>query len=223
MQGFQDADAVARYADGPPRHVPGFHDMHRLVGILLAEQVPDTGRVLVLGAGGGLETQALAATYPGWRFDGVDPSQPMLDLARQRLQGHAPRVSLQLGTVTDAPAGPFDAAVSLLTMHFIAEADRLGTLAALRQRLRPGAPFVCLHHSIPGDAAERALWLGRYAAFAMSSGVPAEHAARAPALMQERLAILSPAQDEALLEKAGFSGVRTFYAAFTFRGWVAYA
>jgi hypothetical protein len=34
---------------------------------------------------------------------------------------------------------------------------------------------------------------------------------------------LSPEEDEASLRAAGFSDVRLFYAAFTFRGWVAYA
>ena len=37
------------------------------------------------------------------------------------------------------------------------------------------------------------------------------------------LNILTPEQDEAVLRDAGFSGVTQFYAAFTWRGWVAYA
>jgi tRNA (cmo5U34)-methyltransferase len=34
---------------------------------------------------------------------------------------------------------------------------------------------------------------------------------------------LSPEQDQAVLREAGFSDVSLFYAAFTWRGWVAYA
>jgi hypothetical protein len=34
--------------------------------------------------------------------------------------------------------------------------------------------------------------------------------------------MLSPQEDEALLEEAGFSGVSLFYAGLSFRGWVAY-
>jgi tRNA (cmo5U34)-methyltransferase len=40
--------------------------------------------------------------------------------------------------------------------------------------------------------------------------------------MAERLPILSPDEDEALLHEAGFSDVALFYAGFTFRGWVGY-
>ena len=37
------------------------------------------------------------------------------------------------------------------------------------------------------------------------------------------LPLLSPDDEEALLREAGFTDVTLFYAAFTFRGWVALA
>ncbi len=40
--------------------------------------------------------------------------------------------------------------------------------------------------------------------------------------MKERLPVLSPEQDVSALHEAGFSQVELFYAAFTFKGWVAY-
>ena len=43
--------------------------------MLLAERVPEDGRLLVVGAGGGLELKSLADEHPGWTFDGVDPSE----------------------------------------------------------------------------------------------------------------------------------------------------
>ena len=44
------------------------------------------GRLLVVGAGGGLKFEGMARAYPGWPFDGVDPGLPMLDLAAKRLE-----------------------------------------------------------------------------------------------------------------------------------------
>ncbi len=116
---FSDPDAVARYAEGPPRMVPGFADMQRMARVLLADSAPDDARVLVLGAGGGLELKTFADSQPGWRFDGVDPSAPMLALARQAVGSHAGRVTLHEGYVDSAPIGPFDAAACLLTLHFM--------------------------------------------------------------------------------------------------------
>lgn len=220
---FSDPGAVAHYAEGPPRLVPGFADLHRMARLLLHERTPPEGRVLVLGAGGGLELEAFADAEPGWRFDGVDPSGPMLALARARLTAHLPRIALHEGTIAAAPPGPFDAATCLLTLHFLTPAERGVTLREVHRRLKPGAPLVVAHLSIPGEEAARELWLARYAAFAVSSGLDPDRAAQARAAIGSQLPILAPEQDEAMLREAGFSDVGLFYAAFTFRGWVAYA
>jgi tRNA (cmo5U34)-methyltransferase len=65
--------------------------------------------------------------------------------------------------------------------------------------------------------------LSRCAAFAVSSGIDPEQAVTAAAAIGKQLPILSPAQDEELMRKAGFSNISTFYVALAFRGWVAYA
>lgn len=222
-QPFSDPGHVARYRDGPARQVPGFADLHRMTELLLAERVPDDGRVLVLGAGGGLELEHLAGAHAGWTFDGVDPSAEMLRLAGASTERFADRIRLHEGYVDSAPEGPFDGAVCLLTLHFIPAAERLETVRQLHRRLKPGAPLVVAHHSYPPPGPDRDIWLARYAAYCVGSGLPPEQMARAAKGIGERLPALSPQQDEALLREAGFRGVELFYAALTFRGWVAYA
>lgn len=219
---FADPQAVANYAENPPRYVPGFADLHRMTGILLAEHVPDDAHILVLGAGGGLELKALAAAYPGWRFAGVDPAGAMLDLAARTLGPEAHRTELIEGYIDDAPAGPFDGAACLLTLHFLGAEERTRTAAAIRERLKPGAPFVAAHGSYPQDAS-RERWLDRYAAFAIASGAIPEQAHGAREAVSTAVNMLSPEQDEAVLRAAGFRDVTPFYAAFTWRGWVGYA
>lgn len=232
---FTAPAAVARYADGPRRNVPGYDSLLRMSRILLAERVPANGRVLVVGAGGGPELEDMALAHPGWSFDGVDPSQPMLDLAAQRLQSAGvpgDRVALHHGYVHSAPAGPFDGATCLLTFHFVLRADRVPMAMEIRRRLKPGAPLVVAHLSVAdgdegpggeGGAGERDLWLSRYAAFQVASGVTPEHAARARDKIAAELAVLTPQEDEAILREAGFSDVQMFYMGFAFRGWVASA
>lgn len=56
----------------------------------------------------------------------------------------------------------------------------------------------------------------------MASGIPAADAGNAIAAIGNRLPALSPEQDLALLQEAGFDEVELFYAGFTFKGWVAY-
>ncbi|UYZ61432.1 class I SAM-dependent methyltransferase [Hymenobacter weizhouensis] len=191
--------------------------------LLLAERSPADARVLVLGAGGGLELKAFAEGQPGWQFDGVDPAAEMLRLAKATLGPLASRVRLHEGYIETAPEGPFDAATCLLTLHFLALEERRRTLREVLRRLKPGAPFVVAHHSFPQSEDEREIWLARYAAFAVASGVERAKANSARTAIGAQLPVLSPEQDEKLLREVGFSDVSLFYAGFTFRGWVAYA
>ena len=223
MAPFSNPQAVARYTDGPPRFVPGYSAMQRMTTLLLAERVPDDARVLVLGAGGGLELNVFAQARSRWTFDGIDPSAEMLKLAAQTLGPLASRARLHRGYIDCAPQGPFDAATCLLTLHFMAIEERRRTAIEIRRRLKPGAPYVIAHLSFPQGEGERAAWLSRHAAFLIDSGLDPDKAASTRVAIDTQTHILTPEQDEAILREAGFSNVSLFYAAFSFRGWVAYA
>lgn len=223
MTGFSDPKAIANYAENATRRVPGLSDIHRMSALLLSESTPPNGRVLVVGAGGGMELTHFAQSFPGWQFDGVDPSAEMLGLTKTALGPLASRVQLHHGYIEAAPKGPFDAASCLLTLHFTTEAERFRTLCEIHSRLKPGGVFVAMHYSMPQDQGERDLWLSRCAAFAVSSGVDPEQARAAAAAIGKQLPILTPDQDEELMRKAGFSNISVFYVALAFRGWVAHA
>ena len=223
MSSFSDPKAIANYADNAIRRVPGLNDVHRMSALLLAESTPSDGRILVVGAGGGMELKLFAQSFPGWRFDGVDPSDEMLNLTKTALGPLASRVHLHHGYIEVAPMGPFDAASCLLTLHFTTEAERYRTLCEVRSRLKPGGVFVAMHYSISQHHPERELWLSRCAAFAISSGIDPDQAKIAAAAISKQLPILSPQEDEELMRKAGFSNISVFYVGLAFRGWVAYS
>lgn len=221
IEAFSDPAAAAKYADGPRRFVPGFDALHRMTGILLAEQVPGDGRILVLGAGGGLELKALAQFNPRWTFVGVDPAGEMLRQAERELGPLVDRVELIEGLIDDAPDSPFDGAVCLLTLHFLAASARQRTIEQIHRRLKPGAPFVAVHSSF-SMGEDRDLWLSRYAAYAVASGTDPAMAESARAAVAASLNALSPEEDLAVLRAAGFANAIEFYSAFTWRGWIGH-
>ncbi len=215
--------AVKSYGEGPPRQVPGYSDLHRMVSLLLSERAGGEARVLVLGAGGGQEIRALAEAHAGWTFEGVDPSADMLALAKRVTSAHSARVHLQQGYIGDASAGPFDAATCILTFHFIPCGHRLETLRQIRVRLKPGAPFILVHLSFLQTEPARSLWINRHVAYGLTNGTDPSHVEKARQAIATRLTILSPAEEVAMLEQAGFSGAELFYAGLSIKGWVAYA
>ncbi|UXA16066.1 class I SAM-dependent methyltransferase [Mycobacterium sp. SMC-4] len=220
---FSDREFLSAYEGQQPRRVPGYHAMHRMAAVLIAEHAPHDAQVLVLGAGGGLEIKAFAEANPGWSFDGVDPSADMLELAEHTLGPLADRARLTCGLIDDAPSGPFDAAASILTLQFLDPGERSRTVAEVRRRLKPGAPFVVAHFGFPHQNLEdRSHWLSRYVEFAVASGVAREDAEAARLAIDEHLHILTPDEDQAILRDAGFTNITEFYTALTFRGWVCY-
>jgi tRNA (cmo5U34)-methyltransferase len=191
---------------------------------VLRERMPKDAKVLVLGAGGGLEILTMATAEPGWTFCGVDPSAEMLAAARLTLGEAAARVDWIEGLIFDAPQGPFDGGTCMLTLHFVPDdGAKLETLKAMRSRLKPGAPFVIAHIAIDKAAPDADMQFERYAKYSEDSGTDPEMVERARTSVKGMLHSVGPARDEALLKEAGFTGVELIFAGLVWRGWAAYA
>ena len=216
-----DSTVVADYVAGAQRKVPGLADLHRMAMLMLHEQAPERAQILVVGAGGGLELKAMADAQQQWKFVGVDPSAAMLDLARRNTQPFKNRIELIEGTVDAVPLHMYDGATCLLTLHFLERNERLRTLREIHRRLKPGSRLVVAHHSNPGGSVQS--WLARSVAFSQHEAINWQNAQVSASAMTCGLPLLSVSQEQALFRQAGFAQVELFYAAFSFRGWVATA
>lgn len=223
---FVDPERARQYIEkGPPAFTPGHAGLMQMIGVLLGETMPADGTVLVIGAGGGLETRYLAGVEPQWRFVGVDPAAAMLDLARVTAGDAAgDRLTLIEGTVIKAPDGPFDAATCILVLGLVPDdGAKLELLYQARQRLKPGAPFVLVDQCLDRSATDFAMRLDRYAAYARRSGVDDNVVAGARAGVAAMESMVPAQRNEQLLAEAGFNGTELFYLGMAWRGWLSYA
>lgn len=226
LANFVDPERVKQYVEvGPPAFTPGHGGLLQMIGVLLSEAMPDDGELLVVGAGGGLETKYLATVEDRWRFVGVDPAGAMLDLARAVAGPFTgDRMTLIEGTVSDAPPGPFDAATCVLVLGLIPDdGGKLSTLEEVRLRLKPGAPFILVDQCIDLSAPDASRRLNRYGRYALRSGVPADTVTKAKAMIGASTTMVPDWRDRELLDQAGFGDIELFYAGMAWRGWVAYA
>lgn len=115
-------------------------------------------RILELGTGTGETARRLLVRHPGATLVGVDESDEMLAVARQRLP--ADRVSLIVSRLEDPlPDGPFDLVASALAVHHLAPAEKRRLFGRIREALAPGGQFVLADVIVPVNPADAAIEL----------------------------------------------------------------
>ena len=100
-------------------------DRLALFDLMLAElrdRVPPDGRIVELGIGPGYLAAYLLDALPAARYQGLDFSRAMLDIAARRLRRHAARAALTQADLLaegwwEALEGPVDAIVSTWALH----------------------------------------------------------------------------------------------------------
>ncbi len=222
-QHFDEARA-ARYDRKIRLLTPGYEALHSMTNHLLRSLLPAEARLLVVGAGTGMEIITCWRSNPRWRFTAVEPSAEMLARCQNNITaaGLRDRVQLHCGVTETLPeAKPFDAAISVFVSHFIQdEADRRRYFTGIAQRLRAGAPFVVA--DLHGDTASEpfsvllAAWRDLYA----GAGVGVEEVGAAFGHIQRDLSFVSESRLAQLLRESGFGDAVAFYRAFLFGAWL---
>ena len=119
-----DPARAHEYAEQSRIALAGYDACHELTACMLASAIaaPDA-RILVAGAGGtGQEICVAAALEPGWQFTAVDPSAPMLALARSNVEaaGFGARTAFVEDGVDALPDTPaFDGATLIGVLHHV--------------------------------------------------------------------------------------------------------
>jgi tRNA (cmo5U34)-methyltransferase len=196
--------------------------LHLLLGSVFAT-LPAQARILCVGAGTGAEIQHLASLFPGWTFTAVEPSPAMLAACRERAEsnGYAQRCRFHEGYLDSLPAGePFDAATCLLVSQFILDRpERAAFFRAIAGRLRPGGLLASADlASDLSSAAQRSLlevWFRTMA----TADLSAEALQRMREAYERDVAVLPPAEVEAIIRAGGFDTPVPFFQAGLMHAW----
>jgi tRNA (cmo5U34)-methyltransferase len=219
-----DAERARRYDHMARQTLPGYEELHNMTSSLLGVDLGEEARVLVVGAGTGMELLTLAEQHPRWRLTGVDPSAEMLTVARERLQerGWTDRVQLHVGHTHGLPeAEYYDAATCLLVIHHLPTGEQRELLRQIARRLKSDAPFVVAE--MIGDTASPqfqrflAAWKIRQQTF----GAPAEEVEQRAQTMSSVVSFASEGSLRELLSTAGFADMKGFFTAYFYGGWIA--
>jgi SAM-dependent methyltransferase len=132
-------------------------------------------RILDLGAGDGVLLECFLESFPAASGVAVDFSPVMVERARQRLSKFGPRVTVAEGDLGSPDwlrgvESPFDAVVSGLAIHHLADERKRALYREVFELLNPGGTFLnCEHVASRGpwgrgmydDAVSEHLWRRR--------------------------------------------------------------
>lgn len=195
--------------------------LHFLMGLVLND-LPSDARVLCVGAGTGADIVALARTFPGWSFVGLEPSLNMLDVCRERIKaaGLENRCELVHGYIQDLPRKePFDAVLSVLVAHFVRREERSDFFRNMTAHLRSGGSLVNAEISFDLDASEFPQMLKDWEQVQTLMGATPETLAQLPKQLRETLTVLPPSETESLLVQSGIHAPVRFFQAMMISAW----
>jgi tRNA (cmo5U34)-methyltransferase len=203
-----------------------YEEIFKLSYCCLKAALPQHARVLVAGAGTGMEITEFAPLSPDWSFHGVDPSAKMLTLARKKIAERKikNKISLVQGYVDnfDDKDG-FDGATCILVMHFLKDdGAKLDLLKSIHRRLKPGAALTLVDGcGKPGSRAFKDN-LKAWKEYPVMHGLEPDYVEKAfrKTILKMVQFVPEPRILE-LLQEAGFTNIFKYYSGFLYSGWTA--
>jgi tRNA (cmo5U34)-methyltransferase len=223
-----DPSRAAEYEQQSRIALAGYDACHELTACMLSARLGagSAANVLVVGAGGpAQEITKAGRLQPNWCFTAVDPSEPMLDIARARIAdaGMAERTKVVLGRVEDLPNEPnFDAATLIGVLHHLPGSEaKQGILQAISSRLKPGAPLVLAgnHYAYSNEPLMLKAWGERWR---MQGATPDEVKAKLGKILQGADPPHSEAAVVSLLSDSGFEAPQRFFSSLFWGAWIVF-
>lgn len=222
---FDDESAIPaeEYENLARKFIPGYDGLYALSEVLLADDLPEKSKILVVGAGGGKEITTFGKAFSNSQIIGVDPSEKMLTVAKTLTEkaGLTSRVTLQKGIVSEVIATEFDAATAILVLHFLPDdGEKLVFLQAVYQRLKLAGKFIIADGCFDKNSEDFEWLLRNYKNHAASKGVSAEITEQAAKTVTENVHFVSPERELQLLKEAGFVNIKSFFQGLWVRAWI---
>jgi len=109
----------------------------------LAKCLPDqTGTLLDLGCGTGLELPEIYKRYPDVRITGIDLTQAMLDKLSEKFGDKQIQLICASYLDYDFGCGMYDCVISFETMHHLTHDEKIALYANILRALKPGGRYV---------------------------------------------------------------------------------
>lgn len=193
------------------KFIPCFDDFYKNTTRFIVSNIAEPKRSIDLGAGTGLLTSIWYQQYPNAEYVLVDIADEMLNIARKRFASME-NISYEVANyMENLPNTAFDTVLSALSIHHLADSDKIKLFAKIYDRLPSGGLFVN-YDQFCAEQSEMSDWFNAYwESHLADSGLTDQDIA----LWKERRKLdreCSVTQETDMLKNCGFSVVQCVYS-----------
>jgi tRNA (cmo5U34)-methyltransferase len=225
-EGFSFDHNVAEVFDNmAARSIPQYVEIQKMIVALACDYALPSSVIYDLGCSTGATLERLVkhCEIQDVRYVGIDLSQEMLTLARQKLASLNAPITLKQQDLSDPVMIDNGSVVILnLVLQFLPYSTRESLLQSIFQSLRPRGIVIIVEKIIPEYETHRESFASIYHHYKAQNGYTKEEIQNKSQSLQNRLLPLGINQNIERLKKSGFSEVETFFQWFNFVGIVAH-
>ena len=217
---FNSPKVVEGYDEHIRKLIPGYEVIHQQVDAILQSVLPPNAHILIVGCGTGYELEYLLKRHPNWKFTAVDPSLTMLQKAQEQVEllDKSSQVIFVHGETSALPLeNCFDAALSILVAHFIADEQKTDFYSSIHRCLKNSG--LLLTYDLMPCSNPQHLQALRY--LCLAQGLTEEQCQKMLERMAQDFFSLTTEGYIKLLEKTGFESVHPYTQILTYQGFIA--
>jgi tRNA (cmo5U34)-methyltransferase len=153
---WKEADRVSDYIEQNDRDTQHIAEAFEVLTAVLPFEANAPIRVLDVGSGHGVLAGAVLDAFPNGKATGLDISEAMMEVGRERMAHYGDRFQYFAGDFADGKlpadlAGPFDVIVSSRAIHHLNPDSKRTLFKEIYDRLAPGGCFIELDNMRPRD------------------------------------------------------------------------
>lgn len=201
------------------RSIPQYAVMRESVANIAIQYLPPDGSALDLGCSRGETIADLLRHRPKCQFVGVDISDPMIKVCRQRFGSNANIESMDLRR--EYPQGTFHVVTAILSLQFIPIEYRQQVIQSAYASFETDGAMVIVEKILGSTAKINNVLVQSYLQLKESNGYSLYEIERKRLSLEGVLVPVTADWNQEMLRSAGFSQIECFWRWMNFAAWIA--
>lgn len=217
-----DEEVAVVFDDMLERSIPFYKEVIELICNVLMHQLPQSARVVDLGCSTANTLLALdKKAHHSFSLLGIDNSEAMLHLAKQKIHAYKANIELKNADITDVDLGRQDGVIANYMLQFIRPLQRASFVEKIYQSLNANGVFVFSEKIVFDDKVLNKQMIDLYYDFKRQQGYSDFEIAQKREALENVLIPYTEKENKKMLMGVGFDTIETIFKWGNFATFVA--